>query len=257
MQQSGDLKLAIQAVEKAAQIVKEGFGKVTQFVEKEGKGIVTEIDHKSEETIIKILQQGSNCPILAEESGQIGETGDTFWVIDPLDGTTNFSRGIPIFCVSVALIKNRSVVLGVTLNPLTGDVYFAEKGKNAFLNGEKIRVSGRSDKLVIALNKGYSREADRKYIKVTEVLSPAATLRRLGSTALELTWAAQGLIEGFLDFGDELWDYAAGSLLISEAGGKVTDWKGQDWGIDSKYILATNGLVHDEIKGSIENLQTI
>lgn len=256
MQQSEDLKLAIQAVQRAGEIVKEGFGKVTDFKEKEGKGIVTETDQESEEVIIKTLQSGSDFPILAEESGQVGEIGNSFWVVDPLDGTTNFSRGIPIFCVSIAMVKNKSVVLGATLNPLTGDIYYAEKGKGAFLNGESIRVSGRSDKLLLVLNRGYSQEANLKYIKITEALSHMATLRRMGSAALELCWTAQGIAEGFMDFGDELWDYAVGVLLITEAGGKVTDWKGNDWTINSKYILATNGLIHNKIKDSIENLQT-
>lgn len=257
MQQSNELKLAIRAGRKAGQIIVDGYGKVTNFRVKKGKGIVTEIDHKSEVTIIQTLQAGSGYPILAEESGKTGEVKDTFWVIDPLDGTRNFSRGIPIFCVSITLIKNGSVALGVTLNPITGDVYSAVKGEGAYLNDRSLKVSRRSEGQVLILNKGYSPEADSKFIKVVEKLSPVSILRRLGSSALELCFVAQGSVEGFISFGDELWDYAAGALLVSEAGGKVTDWKGQDWNIDSKYILATNSLIHDEIKGSIENLQSI
>lgn len=255
MQQSEDLKLVIKAAQKAGLIIREGFGKVTDFKVKEGKGIVTEIDHKSEEMIIKALQENSDYPILAEESGKVGEIGDTFWVIDPLDGTTNFSRGIPIFCVSIALIKNRSVVLGVTLNPLTNDIYFAEKGKGAYLNGKTLQVSIKSNDFLLILNRGYSQEAGLAFKKLVEKLSPSVMIRRLGASALELCFVAQGSAEGLIDFGDELWDYAAGTLFVEEAGGKITDWRGNKWDIDNKYILASNEFVHDKIKSSIEDLQ--
>lgn len=255
MQQSKDLQLAIKATRKAAVIIKEGFGRITSFKVKPGKGIVTEIDHASEAAIIQILQQGSDYPILAEESGRIGASGDSFWVIDPLDGTRNFQRGIPIFCVSIALIKNNSVALGVTLNPVNGDIYFAEKGRGAYLNDKSLKVSKITDSLVLALNKGYSPEADIKFIKTVERLSPTSVLRRLGSTALELAFVAAGVLEGYISFGDELWDYAAGVLMIEEAGGKVTDWKGNEWDIENKYVLATSVIINDKIKALVSDLQ--
>lgn len=131
MQQSNDLKLAISAVKKAGEIIKKGYGQTLQITTKGNHlNIVTQIDRESEETIMSALQADSDYPILAEESGQKGQIKDTFWVADPLDGTTNFSRGIPFFSVSVALVKKNQVILGVTLNPLTGELYFAQKGQS-------------------------------------------------------------------------------------------------------------------------------
>lgn len=157
--------------------------------------------------------------------------------------------------MSIALIKNGSVEVGVTLNPINDDIYSAEKGKGAYLNDRVIRVSSRINQPVISLNKGYSEEADLKYRQITEKISPVLTIRRFGSAALELCWVAAGTVEGFIDFGDELWDFAAGVLMVSEAGGRVTDWKGNPWSIENKYVLATNSLVHDKIKNLIANLQ--
>lgn len=256
MQQSDELKLAIEAAKKSGQIIKSGFGKVTDFKVKIGKGIVTEIDHTAEKVIIEILQSKFDYPILAEESGKIGEIKDSFWVIDPLDGTTNFSRGIPFFCTSIALIKNRKVVLGVTLYPITGDIYYAEKGKGAYVNGKRLHVSSRSDNDYLpVLNRGYGQDAELTFKKLVEKFNSFARMRRLGASALELCFVAKGSVDAFVDFGDELWDYAAGTLMVQEAGGKVTDWQGNDWTIENKYILATNSLIHDEVKNEIKDLQ--
>ncbi len=257
MQQSDELKLAIKAAQKAASIIKSGFGKTLEITEKENnEGIVTQIDRQAEEIIIKTLQNSSSYPILAEESGVIGQLGDSYWVIDPLDGTRNYSRGIPIFAVSIALIKANSVVLGVTLNPLTGDVYYAEKGKGAYLNSKQLCVSKRSKDMVVIFDKGYSKESALKFREAVDKLGLISVVRSLGSSTLEACFIAQGSYEGFISFGDKLWDYAAGVLLIQEAGGKVTDWQGNKWTINNQYFLATNNLIHDKIRMHIDTLQT-
>lgn len=257
MQQSNDLKLAISAVKKAGEIIQKGYGQTLQITSKGNHlNIVTQIDRESEEIIMSTLQADSDYPILAEESGQIGQIKDTFWVTDPLDGTTNFSRGIPFFSVSVAQVKKNQVILGVTLNPLTGELYSAQKGQGSNLNDKPIRVSSKSESAMLILNQGYSNEATVKYIQSTQKLSPAFTVRRLGSSCLEHCLVASGVVEGSVSFGDKLWDYAAGVLLVEEAGGKVTDWKGNRWTFDNHYVLASNGLIHEKIKESIDSLQT-
>lgn len=248
MQQSEELKLAIRAAKKAAGIVKKGFRQALEIREKaNNEGVVTQIDHQSEEIIIKILKGSSSYPVLAEESGASGKLGDTFWVIDPLDGTRNFSRGVPIFAVTIALVKNGAVVLGVTLNPLTGDLYCAGKGKGAYLNDKAITVSDRSANIVTIFSRGYGNEADEKFRQAIDKLSPVTNNRNLGSASLEMCLVADGSFEGYVGCGDKLWDYAAGVLLIEEAGGKVTNWKGNMWSINDEYILATNGVVHKKL----------
>lgn len=255
MQQSDELKLAIEAAKKAEEIIKNGYGQKLEITVKENlRSIVTQIDKQSEKAIINILKSGSSYPILAEESGKSGELGDTFWVIDPLDGTTNFSRGIPFFCVSIALVKNNQVVLGVTLNPLTGDLYFAEEGQGAYVNDKQVKVSQTIEGALVILNEGISEESGQKYIEVTKKLRPNFILRRLGSSCLELAYVASGITEGMVSFGDKPWDMAAGSILIKEAGGRVTDWQGSDWTIKSEYMLASNGLIHQKIKESIDSI---
>lgn len=256
MQQSDELRLAIEAITKAGGIIRNGYGQALEIKIKENaRSIVTQIDYQSEKEIINVLKSGYDYPILAEESGEVGKIEDTFWVIDPLDGTTNFSRGIPFFSVSIALVKNNQVILGVTLDPLTNELYWAQKGKGAYLNDKPIRVSSTTEGALLVLNKGITRKADLKYIAATRKLSPSFVLRRMGSSCRELCLVAKGSIEGFADFDDKLWDYAAGVLLVSEAGGKVTDWQGNNWDIKNKYVLATNGVIHGQIKNLIANLQ--
>lgn len=257
MQQSDELKLIIEAVRKAGKIVKDGYGQALEITVKgDHRNIATQIDQASEKAIIETLQAASGYPILAEESGKSGELGDTFWVIDPLDGTTNFSRGIPFFSVSVALVKNGQVVCGATLNPLTGDLYYGEKGKGAYLNDNPIKVSERTEGAIIILNQGYSEEASLKYREATEKLGPLFTLRRIGSSCLEYCLVASGGVEGFVSFGDKPWDYAAGMIIIEEAGGKVTDWKGNPWSIWGQYALASNQEIYEKLKAAVDSLQT-
>lgn len=257
MQQSDELKLAIKAIQKAGEIIRNGYGQALDITVKDSsKNIVTQIDQASEKAIINTLQAGLPYAILAEESGKTGEIKDAFWVIDPLDGTTNFSRGIPFFSASVALVKEDTVVLGVTLNPLTDDLYYAEKGEGAYLNGKQIKVSERYEDAVVILNQGYSKEADSKYRQATDKLSPIFTLRRLGSSCLEYCLVASGGVEGFASFGDKPWDLAAGAILIKEAGGRVTDWRGNTWSIWNSYALASNNAIYEKLKENVDSLQT-
>ncbi|MCL4365843.1 inositol monophosphatase [Patescibacteria group bacterium] len=256
MQQSDELNLAINAIKKAGQIIKDGYGKTLEILIKENiKSIVTQIDKAAEKTIIEMLQTSSDYPILAEESGKIGNVDKTFWVIDPLDGTTNFSRNIPFFSTSVALVKDDTVVLGVTFNPLSNELFYAEKGKGAYLNGNQINVSTRTEGAIVIINQGIGVKADLKYTQVTEKLSSAFTLRRLGSSCLEYCLVACGGVEKFASYGDKPWDLAAGMLIVQEAGGKVSDWKGNKWSIWNSYALVSNKVIYDKLIQSVDSLQ--
>ena len=254
---SKDLQLALDAAEKAGQIIRDGFGKISTFERKIGKGIVTEIDKKAEAAIVAILQK-SSYPILGEESGFVGKKSDTYWVVDPLDGTNNFFRQVDLIATAIALIKENEVVLGVIESPLKNLTYFAEKGNGAYRNSERINVSNRQiQDTIITTNYGYGTKAVAMYKNATSILlDKVQKIRHLGTSALELCYVAQGSYEAFLSFGDELWDYAAGLILVEEAGGKVTDWKGNPWNNSNSFVLTSNGLIHLYLVHLVENLQS-
>lgn len=257
MHNQDELQIALEAAKKVENILKRGFEKVLNISVKEGKGVVTEVDHESERVIVDIIQSKSNYPILGEEGGLRGEKGNTYWVIDPLDGTTNFTRKIPLCAVSIALIKNNQVVVGVVSSPLLNEYYSASKENGAYCNDQKIKVSDVSSvkESLIFINSGYGYEDRKRSSEVSARLGINATPRKFGSSAIELCYVAKGSAEAFLCSGDELWDYAAGILIVEEAGGVVTDWLGRKWDNSNSFIFASNGRIHREIIQSVKDLQ--
>lgn len=249
MKNSEDRMLALRAGEQASKIVMDGFGRIKKVREKEGRGIVTEVDKRTERTITKILQQGSDYSILGEEEGLTKRSSERRWVIDPLDGTTNYARGLPLFAISIALMHENEVLLGLIACPAFGLTFVAEKEKGAYVNGKTIGVSETPEleRSVVFVNHGYAQEDRGRFSRVVGTLSPIAPIRKLGTTALELCYVAQGHADAFLSSGDELWDYAAGILLVREAGGRVTDWKGQSWSKENSFVLASNGKIHEQL----------
>lgn len=257
MNNAEELELALEAARKVENILKQGFEKVLNISIKEGKGVVTEIDQESERIIVDTIQNRSNYPILGEEGGLRGEKGDTYWVIDPLDGTTNFTRKIPLCAVSIALIKDNRVEVGVVYNPLLNELYYAQKEKGSYYNEKAIKVSNTSliKESVIFINSGYAEDDRKRSAEITNRLGIKSSPRKFGTSALELGYVAKGSMEAFLCSGDELWDYAAGILIVEEAGGKITDWQGNEWNNSNSFICASNGLVHNEIIESAKDLQ--
>lgn len=260
MKQSYDLELAIQAARKAGKIVSHGFENIQEMREKqEGKGMVTDVDLRSEKAIIKVLQKESPYPILGEETGQVKhkDQGKTTkrWVIDPIDGTTNFMRGIPLFAVSIALMDGDTFQAGVVYHPITQECYFAERGQGAYLNEEQIKVSNNQDpvKAIVYLDWGYGSKWSQAASQMHERLNKHFFIRTLGVTALEFCWVAKGSADIGVTIGDELWDFAAGAVIVQEAGGLVTDFKGQVIKADGRYIVVSNGLVHDKIVQQLNN----
>lgn len=248
------IQLATEAALEAGRFLKMSVGKIKQIERKQGQelNLVTEIDKKSEEMIIrKIKQRYPHHDFLAEESGSHEKKSDYKWVIDPLDGTTNFTHGFPIFCVSIALEVKGEVVLGVVYDPNADELYSAERGKGATLNGKPIRVSKVSTLIESMLVTGFPytiRENPDEIIRhFSSFLVEAQAIRRLGSAALDLCYVAAGRLDGFWETSLNPWDMAAGVLIAEEAGGKFTDFRGFPSSIYNKQLLVSNGLIHEQM----------
>ena len=182
---------------------------------------------------------------------------DYQWIIDPIDGTVNFAHGIPLCCVSIGLMHHDSVLMGAVYNPVMNELFVAEKGKGATLNGKPIKVSSKSNFKTAFLVTGFPYnwpENSEHPIKVFErMILEGLPVRRLGSAAIDLCWVACGRFDGFWEYNLQAWDVAAGYLIVQEAGGRVTNFDGQDYNVFEKQTLATNGLIHDNMLALIRN----
>ena len=218
--------------------------------------LVTQTDKKAEQVIKDdILAKFPDHSILAEESGETKSSSEYLWVIDPLDGTTNFVHGLSPYCVSIALLKNNTPLLAVISELPAENLYWAVKGNGAFCNGEKISVSSVksiNDSLLIT---GFSYQHDSKWETNMKLFKDFTKIshgvRRIGSAAADLCYVASGKADAFWEIGLYPWDSAAGILLVDEAGGKVTRMDGKPYNIFDEEILATNNLIHDEM---LENI---
>ena len=213
---------------------------------------VTEADHAAEKAIIDIIQQNfPNHFILSEETGEIITDSEYKWIIDPIDGTINFANGIPICCVSIGVEKAGEMIMGAVYAPILNELYVAEKGGGAFLNDKKIKVGNKSEVIKSCLVTGFPYtylDAPNGPLNIFEKLvRKGVPVRRLGSAAIDLCWVAAGRFDGFYEHKLSAWDSAAGFLLVQEAGGKVTDFDGKPYSPYQPHILATNGLIHDEM----------
>ena len=248
------LETAIEAAREAGALLKLHSGKARSIERKEGQetNLVTEIDRRSEEIIIdRIRRKYPHHDILAEESGGKERRSEYCWIIDPLDGTTNFTHGLPVFCVSIGLEHNGEIVAGVVYDPNHDELFTAEKGKGASLNRKRIRVSTAARLIDSLLVTGfpYSLRADPDEIirHFNNFLLEAQALRRLGSAALDLAYVAAGRFDGFWESNLNPWDMAAGGLLVQEAGGKFTDFEGNPSTVYKKQLLTSNGLIHGQM----------
>ncbi|MEM8727864.1 MAG: inositol monophosphatase family protein [Chlamydiota bacterium] len=240
---------------KAGEILRKGFGSSIYFENKEGRhNLVTEWDNKSEAVIIESIK--SHFPdhrFLAEESGESGEKKDGIqWMIDPLDGTVNFAHKIPLFSVSIAAAFQSEILAGVVYNPLVDELFIAEKGNGAYLNGEKLKVTETAvlDSAIAATGFPYNVHENPLYCldHFHSFAKMGLPLRRMGSTALDLSYLAAGRFDAFWEVSLHPWDYAAGKLLIEEAGGTVTDFEGNPYtSFSDSSIIASNGLLHDQL----------
>ena len=251
------LKIAKNAAIKAGEIQLRNLNNIKSVSFKDTKGknnILTEVDTECEEVILSIIK--NNFPthdVLAEESGKnLENSSDYIWLIDPLDGTMNYSHGYPYFSVSIALEFQGEVVCGLVYDPVHNEMFSAEKGKGAELNGSDIKVSGVEflEYSLVVSGTFHHPEEDimDKFLEILKSLALRAQgVRRDGSAALDLCNVACGRYESFWEFGLNAWDMAAGSLILEEAGGKVTDLKGGKFSIYDGRLVASNGLIHNEM----------
>jgi myo-inositol-1(or 4)-monophosphatase len=210
---------------------------------------VTVADRTSQETIKrKILKKYPAHSIIGEEDTEHASCEEYCWIIDPLDGTVNFIHGLPIFAVSIALQHEGEIVSGVVYAPALKEMFIAERGKGAWCNGRKIRVSATGSLLRALTVTGFpyyvQADPDRVVRNFVQVLMKAQGVRRLGSAALDLAYVAAGRFEAFWEEGLAPWDVAAGSLVVTEAGGRVSDYRGKKDYINGRQILASNGVIH-------------
>ncbi|MBS1519172.1 MAG: inositol monophosphatase [Bacteroidetes bacterium] len=249
----------VTAALEAGKILKENFGGNYKISSKEiVSNLVTEIDKLSEKKIIDIIKKDfPDHYILSEEAGALKQDSEFKWLIDPIDGTVNYAHSIPLTCVSIALEKKGEIIIGAVYNPFSGEFFFAEKGKGAFLNDKKIIVSAedelRRSLLVTGFPYNSSSYKPDPVNTFKKFLMQDIPIRRLGSAALDLCWTACGRFEGFWEYNLNAWDVAAGYLILTEAGGQVTDLKGNEFSVYGKEILASNRLVHRQM---IEVLQS-
>ncbi|HMS63661.1 MAG TPA: inositol monophosphatase family protein [Ignavibacteria bacterium] len=243
----------LKAATEAGKILESNFGGSFKISSKDVvSNLVTEIDKMSEDKIIEIIKADfPSHDIISEEAGSIFQESEFKWIIDPIDGTVNYAHSIPLTCVSIALEKNGNVIMGVVFNPISNEFFFSEKGKGSSLNEEKISVSKTDDVNRSLLVTGFPYDSSSyKPDPVTifkKFMMRDIPIRRLGSAALDLCWTACGRFEGFWEYNLNAWDVAAGFLILEEAGGKVTNFKGEKYSIYGKQILATNSLVHDQM----------
>lgn len=215
--------------------------------------LVTEADHASEKAIFKVIQeQHPDHFILSEETGEIKQDSSYKWIIDPIDGTINFANGIPICCVSIGIEKDGVMVLGAVYNPFMNEMFVAEKGMGATLNDAPIHVSQQSELIKSCLVTGFPYQyldAANGPLQVFEkLIRKSVPVRRLGSAALDLCWTAAGRFDGFYEHKLQPWDSAAGYLMVEEAGGVVTDLKGNAYNPYQPGIIATNGKIHQALQ---------
>jgi len=248
------LNFAIETVREAGQILLEKFGRKINVSKKGDINLVTEADLASEKLIIeRVKSYYPKHAILAEESGDaVLLEGDNKWkwIIDPLDGTTNYAHGYPCFCVTIALEHDGEIVIGVTFDPTRNELFAAERGKGATLNNKPIRVSDTeklSESLIVTGFPYNFKEKENFARHLTDFLLHSRGVRRDGSAAIDMAYVACGRFDGFWEEGLNPWDVAAGYLLIEEAGGQVTYYNGEKYNIYSPPICGSNGLIHSEM----------
>ena len=257
---SGILNIAIQAAYNAGHIIQQESRNVERIlVEKKGlNDFVSEVDRKAEQMIINTISKAfPSHNILAEESGFMDKNSDFTWIIDPLDGTTNYIHGHPQYSISIALKECNKIICGVVFDPNRNDIYTAELGKGARLNDSRIRVSkinNLADSLLATGFPTYDMSFLDRYMNIFKtMIQTTSGQRRAGSAALDLAYVAAGKVDGFWEFNLKPWDIAAGYLLVKEAGGLTCDFEGEQNMFDSGNIIAANPKLIAQILKTIQS----
>lgn len=260
---SPTMNIMLRAAEKAAKSLIRDFGEVEQLqVSRKGPGdFVSAADHRSEGIIFEELSKArSDFGFLMEERGKAGaKEYESRWIVDPLDGTTNFLHGIPHWNIAIALEEKGEIVAGIVYAPVINEMFRAEKGQGAFMRNKRLRVSGRNVMTDSVFLTGEPRRVpDEQSIFVSEyatVQRAGASLRRFGSAALDLAYVAAGRAEGFWERHLNPWDVAAGSIIVKEAGGLLSDIDGPGNPVQTGNIVAGNTSMHDELKKLLKSVK--
>jgi len=243
------LEVAKAAAVKAGTILRERISGGREISYKGEINLVTEMDRLSERTVVEAIHRAfPDHGVLAEEEAQIENSSGSLWIIDPLDGTTNYAHGYPSFSVSIALESSGEVIVGVVYDPMRDELFSAARGQGAFLNGNPIAVS-RNDILIRSLlatgfpyDRAVSKENNLNYFNALILVSQE--IRRSGSASLDLCAVAAGRLDGYWELKLHPWDVAAGSLIVQEAGGTMSDFTGARFNIRDKELVASNGRIH-------------
>lgn len=241
----------IKAAKLAGKVIMDNYGKIGEISFKGNKkSLLTKVDLKAEKVILDTIKKKfPRHNIISEESGIENKKSKYTWIIDPIDGTTNFVQGIPFFCVSIAVARDNKVVLGVVYEPIRKELFFAGKNKGSFLNNRKIKVSDKNninDAVLGFSLPSESKAAVKSLYKVAELFPQIRAVRNSGSAALNLCNVACGRYDLWFSMFINSWDAAAGFLIIEEAGGKVTDLKGRSWDVNKKQIIASNKKLYNK-----------
>lgn len=260
--QSGLITVMERAVRKAAPRLRRDFGEVQNLqVSRKGPAdFVSMADKRAEETIVEELRKARpDWGLLVEEAGEIaGDPSKPRWIVDPLDGTTNFLHGIPHFAISIAVDDPQGgITHGMIYQPLTDEGFWAEKGRGAWVQGNRLRVSSRRDLADALVATGIPFLGHGDFVQWSRIFGAVAPevagIRRFGSAALDLAWVAAGRYDAFWESGLKPWDVAAGWLLVKEAGGFVSDFRGTDRAVEKGEVLAANGDLHSRLHKLVAN----
>jgi len=252
---SANINVLVKVCRKAAKILIRDFGEIEHLqVSLKGPGdFVTVSDKKVEKILIdELLKARPNYSILSEEIGEIKNDSEFRWIIDPIDGTSNFLHGIPHFAISIGLEHNAEIICGIIYDPIKDEMFVAEKGKGAYMNDKRIRVSARpklKDCMIFSGGPRYNSQNKelvfQEYKKISSEVHTA--IRKLGSASLDLAYVASGRSDGFWQRDLNYWDIAAGIIIVKESGGFITDFNGDNEYLKNKTILATNSKINEEM----------
>ncbi len=251
-----EIAVAREAAQAAGEVLNELFGRVNRVSKKGQIDLVTEADVQAEKAVLDIITAHfPHDSLLTEEAGEQRHLPDRVWHIDPLDGTTNFAHAFPVFAVSIALEVEREVVLGVVYNPYANELFEAVTGMGAFLNKNRIRVSQVSELGEALLATGFPYDIHERPRRVLapfgELILLAQGVRRPGSAAIDLCYVAAGRFDGFWEPGLKPWDTAGGSIIVAEAGGRLSTYEGEDFTPYQRTVVASNARIHDALRNAV------
>lgn len=251
-----DLAVAIEAAKKAGEILKENFGKKYRIIRKSYHEMVTEIDMKAQKIILKILSEhDSSCGIITEEKAPFDVDKRKNWIVDPLDGTHNYIAGLPFSGISIGLADGHDFLLGVIYFPLEEELYYSVKGEGAYLNGKAISASQNdslSKSIICFDNQFHLNNKSFEYYRI--LTERAFTTRIFGTATMDLCLIASGKIDGRIWVNTKICDIAAGLVILSEAGGKITNFDGTPCDLNSHQVIASNNKIHHELLKIIEEI---